>query len=120
MQHVHVKLNAGLSRKKISNQQEEDFFHQQTGLKKEISKAVYFEHSFVWCCKLDTSKRRSEMWCWRRTKKISWIDRVRNEEVLHRVKEKRNILHTVERRKVNWIDHSLRRNCLLKQILKER
>jgi hypothetical protein len=24
-----------------------------------------------------------EMWCWRRMEKISWTDRVRNEEVLH-------------------------------------
>jgi len=34
------------------------------------------------------------MWCWRRVEKISWTDRVRNEEVLHRVKEERNILLT--------------------------
>jgi hypothetical protein len=26
-----------------------------------------------------------EMWCWRRMEKISWTDRVRNEEVLLRV-----------------------------------
>jgi hypothetical protein len=26
-----------------------------------------------------------EMWCWRRMEKIIWTDRVRNEEVLHRV-----------------------------------
>jgi hypothetical protein len=26
-----------------------------------------------------------EIWCWRRMEKISWTDRVRNEEVLHRV-----------------------------------
>jgi hypothetical protein len=39
---------------------------------------------------------------------------VRNEEVLHRVKEERNILHTIQRRKANWIGHSLRRNYLLK------
>jgi hypothetical protein len=47
--------------------------------------------------------------------KISWTDRVRNEEVLHRVKEQRNIVHTVKERKDNWIGHILRRNCLLKQ-----
>ena len=34
-----------------------------------------------------------EMWCWRRMEKISWTDHVRNEEVLLRVKEQRNILH---------------------------
>ena len=49
--------------------------------------------------------------------KISWTDRVRNEEVLHRVKEERNNLHTIKRRKANWIDHILRRNCLLKHVI---
>ena len=58
-----------------------------------------------------------EMWCWRRMEKISWTDRVRNEEVLHRVKEERNILHTIKRRKANWIGHILRRNYLLKHVI---
>jgi hypothetical protein len=49
--------------------------------------------------------------------KISWTDRVRNEEVLHRVKEEGNILRTIKRRKANWIGHILRRNCLLKHII---
>jgi hypothetical protein len=35
-----------------------------------------------------------EMLYWRRMEKISSTDRVRNEEVLQRVKEERNILHT--------------------------
>jgi hypothetical protein len=58
-----------------------------------------------------------EMWCWRRMEKISWTDRVRSEEVLHRVKEERNILHTIKRRKANWIGRILRRNCLLKHVI---
>jgi len=48
---------------------------------------------------------------------ISWTDRVKNEEVLHRVKEERNILHRINRRKANWIGHILRRNCLLKHVI---
>jgi len=32
-----------------------------------------------------------ETWCWRRMEKISWTDRVKNEEVLQRVKDKGNI-----------------------------
>ena len=48
--------------------------------------------------------------------KISWTDHVRNEEVLLRVKEKRNILHEISKRKANWIGHILRRNCLLQQV----
>jgi hypothetical protein len=42
---------------------------------------------------------------------------VRNEEVLHRVKEERNIVHAIKRRKANWIGHILRRNCLLKHVI---
>ena len=51
---------------------------------------------------------------------MSWTDRVRNEEVLHRVKEDRNILHTVKRRKASWSGHIVRRNYLLKQIIEEK
>ena len=40
---------------------------------------------------------------------------MRNEEVLLRVNEQRNILHEIRKRKANWIGHILRRNCLLKQ-----
>jgi hypothetical protein len=39
-----------------------------------------------------------EMWCWRRMEKISWTDRVRNEEVLLRDKEERSILNTVKKK----------------------
>jgi hypothetical protein len=51
--------------------------------------------------------------------KISWTDHVRN-EVLRRVKEQRNILCEISKRKANWTGHILRRNCLLKGLLKER
>jgi hypothetical protein len=59
-----------------------------------------------------------EMWCWRRMEKISWTGHVRNEDVLLRVKEQRNILHEIRKRKANWIGHILRRNSLLKQVTK--
>ena len=49
-----------------------------------------------------------EMWCWRRMEKISWTDHVRNEEVLLRVKEQRNILHEIRKRKAN---------CLLQRVI---
>jgi hypothetical protein len=49
--------------------------------------------------------------------KISWTDLVRNEEMLHRVKEERNILPTINRGKVSWIGHILHRNCLLKHFI---
>jgi hypothetical protein len=56
------------------------------------------------------------MWCWRRMEKISWTDHVRNEDVLLRVKEQRNILHEIRKRKANWIGNILRRTCLLQWV----
>ena len=58
----------------------------------------------------------SEMWCWRRMENISWSDHVRNEEVLLRVKEQRNILHEISKWKANLIGHILCRNCLLQRV----
>jgi hypothetical protein len=52
--------------------------------------------------------------------KISWTDHVRNEAVLLRVNEQRNIVHEIRKRKANWISHVLHRNCLLRQFIVER
>jgi hypothetical protein len=49
--------------------------------------------------------------------KISWTDHVRNEEVLLRVEEQRNILHEISKWKTNWIGHVLRRFCLLQWVI---
>jgi hypothetical protein len=43
---------------------------------------------------------------------------VRNEVVLLRVKEQKNILHEISKRKTNWIGHILLRNCLLQRVIK--
>jgi hypothetical protein len=42
---------------------------------------------------------------------------VGNQEVLLRVKEQRNILHDVSKRKANWIGHIWRRNYLLREVI---
>jgi hypothetical protein len=47
--------------------------------------------------------------------KISWTNHVRNEEVLLRVSEQRNILHEIRKRKANSVGRISHRNCLLKQ-----
>ena len=48
---------------------------------------------------------------------INWTNHVRNEEVLLRVNEHRNMLHEIRKGKANWIGHILRRNCLLQQVI---
>ena len=76
--------------------------------------------------KLDTLESRSEIpekfrnLVLEKDGEISWTNHVRNEEVLRGVMEDRNIVHTIKRRKANWIGHILRRNCLLKHIIEEK
>jgi hypothetical protein len=50
--------------------------------------------------------------------KISWSDRVKNEEVLHRDIKERNIIRTINIGKDKWIGYVLRRNCLLQHVVK--
>jgi hypothetical protein len=38
-------------------------------------------------------------------------------EILPTVKEQRNILREISKRKANWIGHILRRKCLLRQVI---
>jgi hypothetical protein len=45
---------------------------------------------------------------------------VRSEEVLHGVKDVRNIYQTLKRRKATWIGHILRRNCFLKHVIERK
>ena len=84
---------------------------------------LHLEHSFLygaetWTLRaVDQKHLESFEMCWRRMEKISWTDHVRDEEVLLRVKEQRNILHEIRKRKANWIGHILRRNCLLERVI---
>ena len=84
---VHAKLNLGFPRTKRHSTIRR-LLLLQNGLQflKETCEALHLENSFVWFRNLDTSENSldcSEMWCWRRTEKFSWTDRVKNEEVLH-------------------------------------
>jgi hypothetical protein len=73
----------------------------------------------IWTLKKVEQKylERFEMWCWRRMEKISWTDRVKNAEVLHRAGKERNIQRTVKSGNANWIGHILRRNCVQKHVI---
>ena len=61
-----------------------------------------------------------EMWLWRGIEKISWKDRVSNQDVLIKVDERRCLMRTIWQRKKNWIGHVLRGNGLLKDLLEGR
>jgi hypothetical protein len=61
-----------------------------------------------------------EMWCWRRMEKISWTDHVRNEEILLRVKQQRNILHEISKWDANWISKFCIGTAFYDRLMKER
>jgi hypothetical protein len=76
----------------------------------------------IWCWNLDASGSRSEtpgkFWNVVLEKdgkdQLDWsCDKWRS----IRVKEERNILHEIIKRKANWIGHILRRNCLLQRVI---
>jgi len=91
-------------------------------LRKKLVKCYMWSIAEPWTLRAVDQKHLAsfEMWCWRRMEKISWTDHVRNEEVLLRVKEQRNILHEIHKRKANWIGHILRRNCFLQRVIEEK
>ncbi|KAJ4451580.1 hypothetical protein ANN_03049 [Periplaneta americana] len=84
---------------------------------KEETSALYGAET--WTLRRSEEKRivAFEMWIWRRMERAKWTERIRNEAVLERVGEERIIRKLIRKRKRNWLGHSLRRNCLLKDVL---
>lgn len=67
-----------------------------------------------------TEKRKLEafeMWCYRKMLRIKWIDRITNEAVLIRIKEKEILWHTVKVRRAKMIGHLLRHESLTKTVI---
>jgi hypothetical protein len=55
--------------------------------------------------------------CWWRKMEIRSERSCGKGITLHKVKEGRYMLHTIKRRKANWIGHILHRNCPLKRAI---
>ena len=105
---------------KSSIQQEEYSFRQQ--IKPKFKEGAGKVSHLLWCWNLDTSERRSNTWevlkfvageGWKGSVgPIVW-----RMKKYCRVKEARNVLHTINGRKGNWIGRVLHRNCLLKYVI---
>lgn len=61
-----------------------------------------------------------EMWLWRKMTKTRWVDRKTNERVLEEVGEKRQLMKTIENRKIKLIGHLLRHSEFLSNIFEGR
>ena len=59
-----------------------------------------------------------EMWVLRR--KVSWMDKRTNEQILSSMNEKRSLIKTIWDRKKNWIEHVVRGDGLMKLVLEGR
>jgi len=73
------------------------------------------EHCFIWLREIWTLRKLErkylesfEVRCWRRIEKITWLEKVTNEQVLDHIGEKRTLINNILCRKANWIGHILR------------
>ena len=60
------------------------------------------------------------MWIWRRTERISWVDKILHEEVLAKVEENGQIMKIIQQRQRHWIGNILRHESLLLDIIEGR
>ena len=44
---------------------------------------------------------------------VTMVKKVTKKQILERIGENRTLLNNILRRKANWIDHIVRRNCVL-------
>jgi len=72
--------------------------------KKKIVKTLVWSallyRSETWTLRKEDIRRLEavEMWMWRRMERVSWMDRITNEEILNKVGEKRQLLSAIG----NW------------------
>ena len=52
--------------------------------------------------------------------KVSWMDKMTNEQVPNSMNAKRSLIITIWDRKKNWIGYVVRRDGLMKLVLEER
>ena len=61
-----------------------------------------------------------EVWLWRGLEKISWRDKIHNDEVFARIMEERCLIRTIRQRQKNWIGHMLTGDGLLRNVMQGR
>ena len=57
------------------------------------------------------------MWCCRRVLRISWTEKITNEEVLEKINCEKRLINILDSRKLTFIGHQLRKGYTLEKIL---
>jgi len=58
-----------------------------------------------------------EMWIWRKVLKISWMQKVKNQEVLNTIYDEKSVINNIHQRKHKWIGHVLRHDGQLHTVM---
>ncbi|XP_071853762.1 uncharacterized protein [Apostichopus japonicus] len=82
-----------------------------------LSTLLYASETWTLSKETENKIEAFEMWLYRKMLKVSYKDRMSNEEVLNRVSEERKLLSELKNRKMQYMGHILRSNGLQKQLL---
>ena len=70
---------------------------------------LYGSESWTLSKQMEKRLEAFEMWCWRRLLKISWTERISNEEVLRRMGVERELIVKIRASQMRFIGHVMRR-----------
>ena len=73
------------------------------------STLMYGSESWTLTEEMKNKLRAAEMWFYRRMLRISWRDRVTNEDVMARLGVQRSLVKEIRKRQLNFIGHIIRR-----------
>ena len=97
--------------------------HLTLGLKKRMVKCYVWSTLLYGCetwtltTELENKLKAFEMWIYRRMFRISYMDKITNDEVLQRAKAKRQLISVIRDRKMRYFGHLVRRNELQRLLL---
>ena len=115
-----TKARIAMARKKFTKKREILSGGMGYDLRKRLIKCLIWSVATygaeTWILSKDTIRRLEsfEMWCWRKILKVRWIDRKTNNWLLKEAGEKRSLIHSIRKRKHEWLGHVLRHDGLLK------
>jgi hypothetical protein len=121
-----VKTRVALAKEAFNKRKELLSKKMNRTLKKRMIKTLIWPVALYGCetwtlRKMEIDKLEAfEMWLWRSMERVSWRDRVKNEDVLKMAEEKRGLIRNICERKKNWIGHVLRGNGLLRDVMEGR
>ena len=76
------------------------------------SSLLYGSESWTLTAETRQNIQAAEMWFYRRMMKISYVEKVTNIEVLHRVQQKREVIQRIERGQNKFLGHVIRKEAI--------